>query len=116
MGKVLVEKLLRDCEDIKKIYLLIRPKRGLTTVERLQAFKEHQAFERLRNSKPESLDKLKIVDGDISSEGLGISEQDWKELTDNVNVIFHSAATVKFGISFINFPPQKLSLKLNNIS
>lgn len=28
MGKVLVEKLLRSCPGIKKIYLLIRPKRG----------------------------------------------------------------------------------------
>lgn len=28
MGKVLVEKLLRSCPGIKKIYLLMRPKRG----------------------------------------------------------------------------------------
>lgn len=93
-----MEKLLRDCEDIKKIYLLIRPKRGLTTVERLEAFKDHQAFERLRSSNPTILEKLKIVDGDISTEGLGISDEDRKELAENVNVIFHSAATVKFGI------------------
>jgi fatty acyl-CoA reductase len=29
VGKALVEKLLRSCPDIKTIYLLIRPKRGL---------------------------------------------------------------------------------------
>ena len=28
MGKVLVEKLLRSCPDIKTIYLLMRPKKG----------------------------------------------------------------------------------------
>lgn len=28
MGKVLVEKLLRDCRDVKNIYVLVRMKRG----------------------------------------------------------------------------------------
>lgn len=36
MGKVLVEKLLRSCPDIKNIYLLMRPKRGHNVQERLQ--------------------------------------------------------------------------------
>lgn len=35
MGKVLVEKLLRSCPGIKKIYLLIRPKRGQDIKTRL---------------------------------------------------------------------------------
>ena len=29
VGKALVEKLLRSCPDLRTIYLLIRPKRGL---------------------------------------------------------------------------------------
>jgi len=29
MGKVLVEKLLYSCPDVAKIYLLLRPKRGV---------------------------------------------------------------------------------------
>jgi fatty acyl-CoA reductase len=29
VGKALVEKLLRSCPDLRPIYLLIRPKRGL---------------------------------------------------------------------------------------
>lgn len=32
LGKVLVEKLLRSCPDIKAIYLLIRPKKGHSNV------------------------------------------------------------------------------------
>jgi len=36
MGKVLVEKLLRSCQDIKNIYLLMRPKKGQNVQERLQ--------------------------------------------------------------------------------
>lgn len=30
MGKVLIEKLLYSCSDIRKIYVLMRPKRGRT--------------------------------------------------------------------------------------
>lgn len=35
MGKVLVEKLLYSCPDIKKMYLLLRPKKGHSSKERL---------------------------------------------------------------------------------
>lgn len=38
MGKVLVEKLLRCCVNIEKIYILIRPKRGKSSKERLEEF------------------------------------------------------------------------------
>lgn len=36
MGKILVEKLLRSCPHVKRIYLLIRPKRGKDIQERLE--------------------------------------------------------------------------------
>lgn len=36
LGKVLVEKLLRSCPDIKKIYLLVRPKGDISSVERVE--------------------------------------------------------------------------------
>lgn len=36
MGKVLLEKLLRACPGVSKIYLLIRPKKGQDAQERLQ--------------------------------------------------------------------------------
>lgn len=35
IGKALVEKLIRSCKDIKRIYLLIREKRGLDIKDRL---------------------------------------------------------------------------------
>lgn len=41
LGKVLVEKLLRSCPDIKAIYLLIRPKRGQDVLTRIQEFNQH---------------------------------------------------------------------------
>jgi len=35
IGKVIVEKLLRACPDIKNIYFLVRPKKGKTCQERM---------------------------------------------------------------------------------
>ena len=35
IGKVLVEKLLRGCPEIKNIYFMIRPKKGMSCEERL---------------------------------------------------------------------------------
>lgn len=36
MGKVLIEKLLYSCPDLKEIFFLIRPKKGLVPESRLQ--------------------------------------------------------------------------------
>lgn len=36
LGKALIEKLLRACPDIDKIYILIREKRGKTAQQRLE--------------------------------------------------------------------------------
>ena len=35
LGKVLLEKLLRSCSDLKMIYVLVRPKKGVPASERL---------------------------------------------------------------------------------
>lgn len=37
MGKVLLEKLLRSCPDIKKCYTLVRPKKNQTPQERIES-------------------------------------------------------------------------------
>lgn len=38
MGKVLLEKLLYSCSDVKEILILMRAKRGKTGAERVQDF------------------------------------------------------------------------------
>ena len=37
MGKVLLEKMLRTLLDVKRIYILIRPKKGLQPQQRVNA-------------------------------------------------------------------------------
>jgi thioester reductase-like protein len=55
-----------------------------------------QIFDWLRKERPEALNKLVPVCGDITLHELGISQADQKILVDSVSVVFHSAATVKF--------------------
>lgn len=41
MGKVLIEKLLRECPDIKACYLLMRTKRGIEPDQRHDDYINH---------------------------------------------------------------------------
>lgn len=41
VGKVLIEKLLRDCPDIEKCYLLMRRKRGVEPEQRQDDYINH---------------------------------------------------------------------------
>lgn len=44
MGKVLVEKLLRDCPDIKEMNLLMRPKKGHEPEQRREDYINHMVM------------------------------------------------------------------------
>lgn len=91
-----MEKLLRSCPGIKNIYLLIRPKRGQEINARLSELLNGPLFDKLRKERPNDLNKIIPIQGDITSDELGISETDQALLSRNVSIVFHSAATVKF--------------------
>ena len=55
-----------------------------------------QLFDKVREMYPECTSKVFPIKGDMLEERLGISEEDEKMLTEEVSIIFHSAATVKF--------------------
>jgi len=95
MGKVLVEKLLRSTE-VSKIYVLIRPKKGVQSKQRLEDLLAGRIFDRIRKENPLALKKVEVIDGDITEDKLGIVEEQELSLMSSVNVIFHSAATVRF--------------------
>ncbi|XP_063392481.1 fatty acyl-CoA reductase wat-like isoform X1 [Cydia fagiglandana] len=96
LGKLLVEKLLRTCPDIKKIYLLARPKKNKEIQKRLQEQFDDPLYERLRKQVPDFMSKIGVVEGDVGKVGLGISESDRQTVIDEVDVIFHGAATLRF--------------------
>ncbi|XP_037772550.1 putative fatty acyl-CoA reductase CG5065 isoform X1 [Penaeus monodon] len=123
MGKVLVEKLLRSC-PVRRIYLLMRPKRGVDVNQRLDdmfnykgnesthgtngaRFNRTTLFDKIKESQPEVLQKVFAVKGDITMEGLGLSDEDEARLADEVNVLFHAAATINFT------EPMRVAVNMN---
>ncbi|XP_068901547.1 putative fatty acyl-CoA reductase CG8306 [Tenebrio molitor] len=99
VGICLLEKILRTIPKHGTIYLLLRPKKGKEISERLEEIKKNQIFERLLKEKSveEIFEKVRAVAGDVGQDNLGMSVEDRKLITDNVNVIVHSAATLDFG-------------------
>ena len=96
MGKVLLEKLLRSCPEINRIYVLIRTKRGQSPLERLEKMLEGRLFTPLIHTAPNVLKKVVAISGDITEPNMGISCSDEDMIINDVSVIFHAAATVKF--------------------
>lgn len=101
LGKVLIEKLLRTCVDVRWVVVLIRGKRGVKSEERLERMKASPVFDRLRSDPGVVLDKLIHVTGDIGCEpNMGLSVEDDQWLANEITHVFHAAATIRFDSSF----------------
>lgn len=96
LGKVLIEKLLRSCNGISKIYILLRPKRGLGSEKRFDEFLKNKVFENILEKTPGVLSKLVCVPGDINEPNIGLTAYESKMLQDKIDIVFHVAATVRF--------------------
>ena len=77
-------------------YCLVREKNGLDIKERLRGVLNFY----FGNKYNELFDnRIKVVRGDIVKENLGLSEKDYSELKNNVDIVINSGALVKhFGI------------------
>ncbi|XP_077299951.1 fatty acyl-CoA reductase wat-like isoform X2 [Arctopsyche grandis] len=107
LGKLLVEKLLWSCPDIGYIYLLLRDKKGKDSGSRIDELLDTPAFVRLKKDRPLFKEKFRLITGDCSVSGLGISAADRQEIIKEVNVVFHVAATVRF------HEPLTIALNIN---
>ncbi|XP_015125301.1 fatty acyl-CoA reductase wat isoform X1 [Diachasma alloeum] len=96
LGKTLVEKLLRSCPDVSTIYLLVRSKKGHNVVDRVDDLFNEPIFEHLKKNSPKFRHKVVAVAGDCESPNLGLSESNRDLLIQEVSIVFHSAATVRF--------------------
>ncbi|XP_065355218.1 fatty acyl-CoA reductase wat [Calliphora vicina] len=94
-GKIIIEKLLR-VTDVGQIFLLIRTKKGKDVQSRLDDIFNDPVFQLLKKSNPTYREKITLISGDVSQLGLGISMEDRELLKDNVNIVIHGAATVRF--------------------
>ncbi|XP_031827528.1 putative fatty acyl-CoA reductase CG5065 [Nomia melanderi] len=107
LGKALVEKLLRSCSRLATIFILIRPKKGQTVDQRLQQLLQNSVFDRLRVENPSVFEKIHPIKGDVTMPDLGLLPEDKQTLIRKVNIVFHSAATVRFD------EPLKVAVNLN---
>ncbi|XP_054264570.1 fatty acyl-CoA reductase wat-like isoform X1 [Macrosteles quadrilineatus] len=96
VGKILTEKLIRCVPNIGHIYLLIRGKKGKSSEERFESLLEDMVFRRMKAEVPDYASRLTAVEGDIGTPNLGLSPEDHHLLCDVVNIVFHSAADVRF--------------------
>jgi len=110
IGKVIVEKLLRCCPDIANIYFLIRPKKGMNCEERVRKLFQIPLFRKLNKIDPHAREKVIPIPGDITQKGMGISAEDWRLIAENVNVVIHSAAAVRFN------EPLRVAMEMNVIA
>ena len=55
-----------------------------------------QAFESVHKKDEDLLGKIVAMSGDILDPNLGLSAEDTQVLIENVSIVFHTAATVKF--------------------
>ncbi|XP_024881763.1 fatty acyl-CoA reductase 1-like [Temnothorax curvispinosus] len=102
LGKVFAEKVLRSCPDVRKIFLLIRPKKGLNINERLEKMLNMPLFDKLREEQSSNFEKLVPICGDVSEKRLGLSAADRQMLIERVSIIIHGAASVRFNDTLKN--------------
>lgn len=69
---------------------------SLIVVIIVPCFPQSQIFKRIKDTNPDNLNKIHAINGDITLNRLGLSNDDWITLTESVNVIFHCAASVRF--------------------
>ena len=81
-------KLLRST-NVKKIYVLIRPKKGLETKIRLQELMSSKIFEKVKRSKPHVMSRIEAINGDITEPNFAISAEDERYEFDKKGIVNH---------------------------
>lgn len=95
IGKVILEKLLRTTAA-SRIYLLIRPKKGVSPTARLATLLQSKLFDTIKSQGSDPTPRVRAMLGDIHQPGLGLCQEDIQLLQSQVEVILHCAATVRF--------------------
>lgn len=110
IGSSLCEALLRQ-ENTGNIYVIARSYGRKSATERVETILS--PFFNNNDWK----EKIIILDGDISKELLGLTIEEYNRLVENVHIIYHSAASISFGLSYdeakrINLDSTKQMIEL----
>jgi thioester reductase-like protein/phosphoserine phosphatase len=102
IGKVWLVHLLKDLPEIRRIYLLIRPQRSTSGVERFDKMVEDSpVFEPLHERYGARFEqfmreRIEVVEGDVSRPGLGLSADAAARLAGELDLIVNSSGLTDF--------------------
>ena len=100
IGKVLLEKIMRSIPEFRRIYVMVRPKKGLTLQKRLEDIFKYEVFEPYFTANPHMRDgwreKVMPIGGDLELKGLGLTDEHRDILLNEVHFVINSAASVNF--------------------
>ena len=100
VGTALVERLLRSIPDCELVLLVRDGKRTPAARRTQREILKNDAFDRLREAHGDDFDtavagRITTVAGDVTRDGLGLSEQD-RAIFASCDTVIHSAAAVSF--------------------
>ncbi|KPI96404.1 Putative fatty acyl-CoA reductase CG5065 [Papilio xuthus] len=90
MGKLLIEKLFRTCE-IKKMYVMVRPKKESMPCQRIVKIFEDPVFDGLKKMQPNFVDKIEAIEGDIAETRLAYSHATRSRIGTEISEDFHES-------------------------
>jgi alcohol-forming fatty acyl-CoA reductase len=102
LGTALVEKILRSLPELGRLYLLIRASRDRSAASRFKRdVLGSAAFSGLRRELGDAFEDrvsetVRVLEGDVHAHSLGLGEEKLLELSREVDVVIHSAASVVF--------------------
>lgn len=78
------------------LYLLMRPKKGKSSFERMSETFTGALFTMLAKQQPDYLQRIHVIEGNTRELDVGLSNEAQAELCENVEIILHAAADVRF--------------------
>lgn len=99
------------------VYVLARSKRDKSAAERLNTLYSGPLFVLLQRKDPNYMERIQVVEGNTRKLHAGLTDKIRNELIENVNIILHAAADVRFDntlqeLSLVNLRGTRELLKL----
>jgi len=79
LGKVILWKALKEAGDSIKVFVVIRGSKDADAKKRMDDVFSTKIFEEMLKEKPYLRDRVIALNGDITSENFGLSEEDQKK-------------------------------------
>ena len=116
LGKVFASMLLRYHPDVEQVYLVIRSRSDRSARERFEVdIAGSPAFDPIREIYGEAYDEfidetVTVLDGDITSDHLGLDEAEAREIAEDLDLMVNSAGLTNFN------PNLESALSINTLS